>query len=97
MAYESSDSAEDKIKGFHCLDSWDGGKHRDFEQLVKRQLKDPGSMETYATRITPVNADGNHMIFMEFGAKNSFGGMVRSTARGSVDNETCNATFLAIE
>lgn len=54
-------------------------------------------METYETRITPVDANGQHRIFMDFGARNVFGGMVRSEAYGIVDNETCEATLLGIE
>ena len=55
-------------------------------------------MTTYETRISPVNtATGKHTILMDYGARNSFGGMVRGTARGTVDNETCEATLLNVE
>ena len=92
---DSADSAEDIRNGFHCLSKWDGN-HDGFERLVKRQLNDPGSMETFETRITPVDTSGKHVVFMDFGARNGFGGMVRSTARGTVDNETCEVTLLGI-
>ena len=88
---------EEKRKGFHCLSAWDGN-HDGFEELVKANLKDPGSMETYETRISPVNTTtGQHSIIMDFGARNSFGGMARHTATGWVDNETCEATLLNVE
>ncbi len=88
-------SAEEKRKGFHCLSDWDGN-HDELERLVRQRLNDPGSMETYETRIGTVQ-QGRHRIVMEFGAKNAFGGMVRSTATGWVDNESCEATLTGIE
>ena len=93
---EYRQTKEEKQKGFHCLSAWDGN-HDSFEELVKAKLKDPNSMETYETRISPVNAQGKHTILMDYGARNSFGGMVRGTARGTVDNETCEATLLNVE
>ncbi len=92
----TEETAEDKRKGFHCLSAWDG-HHDGLEALVKGHLNDPDSMKTYETRISPVNADGRHLIVMEFGAKNAFGGMIRNTASGWVDNETCRASLLGIE
>ncbi len=54
-------------------------------------------METHETRIWPVNSLGRHEVVMDFGARNSFGGMVRRTATGWVDNETCEAELLAVD
>ena len=50
-------------------------------------------METYKTRISPVNtATGKRAILVDYGVRNSFGAMVRGTAaRGTVNNETCAA------
>ncbi|MCY3544236.1 MAG: hypothetical protein OXH22_09365 [Chloroflexi bacterium] len=87
--------AEEKRKGFHCLSWWDGN-HDAFERLVKQRLNDPSSMETFETRVTPVK-DGKHEIIMEFGAKNAFGGMVRSFAFGTYDHQTCEPTLTRIE
>ena len=67
------------------------------EALVRDQLKDPSSMEAHETRIWPVNSLGRHEVVMDFGARNSFGGMVRHTATGWVDNETCEAELLAVD
>lgn len=92
----SAAEAEERRKGFHCLSAWDGN-HDGLEALVRQHLNDPGSMETYETRIAPVDADGQHVIIMEFGARNAFGGMVRSEAVGTIDNETCEAALLGIE
>ena len=92
----AAEKAEDKRKGFHCLSAWDG-HHDGFEALVKANLKDPSSMETHGTKITPVNDLGQHTIIMDFGARNSFGGMVRQEATGWVANETCEATLLSVE
>ena len=85
-------SAEDRRKGFHCLSGWDGN-HDGLEALVRAELNDPGSMETHETRITPVDANGDHTIIMDFSAKNAFGGRVRHEAVGKVSQATCRATL----
>lgn len=90
------EKAEDERKGFHCLSPWDGN-HDGLEALIRGQLKDPDSMETIETRITPVDANGNHQVFLRYRARNSFGGMVESQAIGSVDNDTCEASLLSNE
>ena len=43
---------EDRRKGFHCLDPWDGN-HNAFEEIVRFHLNDPGSMKTYSTKVPP--------------------------------------------
>ena len=92
-----AEKAEDRRKGFHCLSAWDGN-HNGLEDLVRDELNDPGSMETVETRITPVRPDsGQHVIIMEFTAKNAFGGRVRGEALGYVHPETCKATLIGIE
>ena len=88
---EQAELEEDRRKGFHCLSNWDGN-HEEFEDQVRALLNDPDSMDTYETRITPLDtSDNTHTIFMEFGAKNAFGGMVRSTATGFVNHSNCEA------
>lgn len=89
-------SAEDRRRGFHCLDAWDGN-HNGMEALIRDELNDPGSMETIETGITPVDADGQHTVRLEFTAKNAFGGRVRHTAYGWVDQASCRATLGWIE
>jgi len=95
---ESSDAdkAEEKRKGCHCLSVWDAN-HSGLEDLVRIVIKDPNSMETIQTRITPVDVNGNHRITMEFRSRNSFGGMVVNTATSSMDNDTCEATLLEVD
>ena len=85
-------SAEDRRNGFHCLSKWDGN-HDQLEDLVRANLNDPGSMETHSTSITPVDANGNHTIIMDFSAKNALGGRVRNEAVGEVSQATCKATL----
>ena len=94
-ATKAAEEAEDRRKGFHCLSKWDGN-HEGLEALVRDQLNDPGSKETYSTKIAPVNNLGKHGIIMDFGARNAFGGMVRSTAMGWINSETCEAELTSI-
>ncbi len=89
-------TAEDRRKGFHCLDPWDGN-HNGMEALIRDRLNDPGSMETIVTRIAPADAQGDHRIQLEFTAKNAYGGRVRHTAHGWVDQGTCRATLTLLE
>ena len=94
---QEAEKAADRTKGFHCLSAWDGN-HDGLEALVRDRLKDPGSMETHKTQITPVQeTTGQHRIIMDFGSRNSFGGMVRNQAIGWVDPDTCEATLVAVE
>ena len=44
---------EEKGKGFHYLDPWDGN-HNGVEAIIRDRLNDPGSMETIETRIAPL-------------------------------------------
>ena len=91
----TSDTNEDKRKGFHCLSPWDGN-HDGLEALIRDEIRDPNSMETIETRITPVNANGNHTVSLTFRSRNGFGGMVENTAVATVDNDSCKATLLSI-
>lgn len=92
---EEAERAQERENGFHCLSAWDGN-HNGLEELVRDVLSDPGSLETVKTSITPVQEDGTHIIFMDFTAKNAFGGRVRNTAMGTVDNETCEAVLTTV-
>lgn len=88
--------AENNKKGFHCLSQWDGNS-ADFIALVTARLREPSSFEVMETRITPRDTDGLHQIFMQYRAKNGFGGMNIETALGSVVSATCAVTFIAAE
>ena len=88
--------AEEERMGFHCLSAWDGN-HDGLEGLVRPQLNDPSSMETYETRIAPAGTDNQHPIRVTFGARNAFGGMVRLTAIGWIDHDSCEATLVSVD
>lgn len=95
-ARKAEERAERREKGFHCLSSWDGS-HRDVVETVKENLRDPSSFEHIETRITPVNSDGKHELFMEYRANNAFGGKVGGFARATVENSNCDAVITNIE
>ena len=82
-------AVEDRRKGFHCLSSWDGS-HRELADAVKASLRDPRSFEHSETRITPVDADGNHTLMMEYRARNGFGGMNVGQVAATVKNSDCS-------
>ena len=81
--------AEDKRQGFHCLNK-NTGRHWDMESLIKQSLKDPDSFEEVDTLVGDVE-NGEHLIWVDYRARNSFGGMVSGSASAYVDTETCLA------
>ena len=91
-AARKAERAERKEKGFHCLSPWDGS-HYNFEDLLKRRLKDPDSYEHIETRVTRKGADGLHTLYMRYRAKNSFGGFVVDTATGKYDAQCKVVSF----
>ena len=89
--------AEEERKGFHCLSAWDGN-HYGMEDLVRDRLQDPGSMETHSTNIWPIGGENKrHRVAMTFSAGNAFGGMVRHTAIGWIDHDSCEATLVSVD
>lgn len=90
-------SIEDQQRrGFHCLHSWDGA-HVEFMRDVKSKMRDPASFKHVETRITSRNKNGKHVIFMDYRAKNGFGGVNIATAKGIVDNTTCKHIITQLE
>lgn len=87
-AQEQSEEAEKRRKGFHCLSGWDGS-HRGLVDAVSKSLRDPDSFEHAETKITPVDANGQHTVIMTFRAKNGFGGTNVGSAMGEVRQSDC--------
>ena len=79
----------DRSRGFHCLSPLDGN-HDQFEDLIRPNLQDPGSMKTIETGITPATG-GVHDIRLRFTATNAYGARVTHVAYGTVDQDTCRA------
>lgn len=88
-AAESAEKAEERRKGFHCLSSWDGSD-RELVDAVKKSLREPSSFEHDETRISPVNAQGQHFVVMTFRAKNGFGGTNVGSATGMIRQSDCS-------
>lgn len=80
-----------------CVSPWDGN-HNGFEQLIRERLNDPGSMETHGTFYNPSDsvADGTIRIRLNYGARNSFGGMVRNDAIGEMNVRTCEVSIVTL-
>ncbi|MEO5759686.1 MAG: hypothetical protein ABIQ51_22850 [Mesorhizobium sp.] len=83
-----TDVAEDHRKGFHCLSAWDGSDSA-LVAKVNENLRDPSSFEHVETRISPVDSEGNHRVVMEYRARNGFGGLNVSIAKGTIRNSDC--------
>lgn len=82
------EQASDRSAGFHCLSKWDGS-HDDVVKLVKRGLREPSSFEHIETRVTPIKANGQHGLIMEYRARNGFGGANVQTATATYRNNDC--------
>lgn len=87
---------EQRVKGFHCLSSWDGS-HSAVKKYVEERMRDPDSFEHVETRISPVNDKGTHRLAMKYRATNGFGGLTVGSATAIVDNESCQATITSME
>ena len=61
-----------------CMDPWDGN-YNALEDLIRPQLSDPGSMETFGTYYCTWD-DLDDGLVLDYGAPNAFGGMVRTSA-----------------
>lgn len=84
-----AEAAEEKRRGFHCLSGWDGSQ-RNLVEWTKKNLNDPGSFEHDETRISPVDGDGTHTVFMDYRAKNGFGGVVRGSIVATIKSSDCS-------
>ncbi|MXZ95024.1 MAG: hypothetical protein F4Y99_03765 [Acidimicrobiaceae bacterium] len=64
-----------------CMDPWDGN-YNALEDLIRPLLNDPGSMETFGTYYFTWDDldDGLVTVRLDYGARNAFGGMVRTSA-----------------
>ena len=95
---KESEKAAERESGLHCLSAWDG-HHDGFQNLVKQQLNDPDSLEARETLVGKVGVPistfegrtGQHIIVMDYTAKNQLGGTVRAEAVGYVNSESCEA------
>ncbi|AJP73140.1 hypothetical protein [Sphingomonas hengshuiensis] len=96
VAQAEQEAAEEKVKGFHCLSSWDGS-NRDLIKQIKAKLGDPDSFSHTETTIAPVNDVGNHILRMDFRAANALGGKSIFTAWARIDHETCKADIISIK
>lgn len=80
-----------------CFSPWDGN-HDGMERQIRALLKDPDSMVTHGTYYNGNDdlSDGTMTIRMDYGARNSFGGMVRNNAIGEMNIRNCAVTLLDI-
>ena len=64
-----------------CMDPWDGNFNA-LEALIRDVLNDPGSMETHGTYYFTWDDldDGQVTVRLDDGARNTLGGMVRTSA-----------------
>jgi len=92
----AAEEAEDKRKGFHCLSAWDGA-YNELERYVEKRLRDPDSYEHIETRIAPVSESGTHLVYMQYRARNGFGGMTIGEAMAEITNEGCIMVSAVVE
>lgn len=83
-----AERAERKAKGLHCLSGWNR-QHDELVANVKANLRDPESFETISTRVSSRSVGGEHLIQMQYRARNGFGGMVVAHAAGMFRGSDC--------
>jgi hypothetical protein len=82
------ENAPPKLDRFHCLSAWDG-TYSALINVVKENLRDPGSFEHVETRISEIAEDGRQDVIMRYRAKNGFGGVNVQYAKGRLFNLNC--------
>lgn len=75
--------ARERELGLHCM-VIDRPKTVLRQEIIRR-LRDPSSFDHIATRITPVNARGEHTMLVQFRARNGFGGLGVQVATLTLD------------
>lgn len=95
-AAEAAADKERRRSGFHCLSEWDGA-HVGVKGFVRERMREPDSFEHIETRITPVSEAGIHLLFMDYRARNGFGGMNVATATAEITNSNCTARVTSLE
>ncbi|AYJ84700.1 hypothetical protein D3Y57_01015 (plasmid) [Sphingomonas paeninsulae] len=80
--------------GRHCL-STIGGEHSGLVVAFKQTPREPDSLEIINTRISEVDAQGNHNLVMSYRARNGFGGISIGTLEAEVKNSDCSFTILS--
>ena len=90
---------ERKKTGAHCVGGLFGNLGvNELERIIINRLNDRDSFENRGTKITPKNAKNQHTIFMEYSAKNAFGGVVVKTAVAIINSSDCKlVSVLAYE
>lgn len=84
---EEEEIDEDRLKGFHCLSSWNGS-HRELVNIVKPLLHDSSSFKHVKTLVGR-ERDGWHAITMTFSGKNLFNARVEQTAKARYSHKSC--------
>lgn len=86
-------ASEEHEKGLDCLTGFDGPglrlSHPALVSGLKETLRDPKSFEHVETRVGAKDAEGNHLVIMQFRAENGFGGMNLGYASAEMRNGTC--------
>lgn len=88
---ETLKQAERRRLGFHCLSSWDGA-HRQFVDDLRPTLVDPASFQHVETRISPLTPQGDHLLVMDYRARDAIGLLRPGRATAVVRGKDCRAT-----
>ena len=78
-------------KADDCLDPWDSN-HNGFEDQVRPLLDDEDSMSTLDTRLGIPSGQSEIPITMDYEADNIYGVSITTSARGTLNHETCRVT-----
>ena len=88
LGRDADKQAAERKAGFHCLSGLDGS-HRGIVSALKPTLRNPESFQHVETKITPVNAKGQHVLTMSYRAENGFGGLAFGNLVATVSNKDC--------
>ena len=95
-AAKAEAEAAKRRSGFHCLSGWDGS-HFAVKNYTEERMREPDSFDHIETRITPVDAEGYHLLIMTYRARNGFGGMSIGVTTAKIRSSDCRAIILSME
>lgn len=85
-------ASETRRLGDHCLAS-DGSPEK-LVSLLKSTMRNPSSFEHVRTKIEPVDANGQHRVFMQYRGQNGFGGMNLEGVEATLNSADCTVTMI---
>ena len=97
----SSTGAEASRSGADCIGP--DGSIPALSKQIQQKLNDPNSLEVHGTRVMKTTSSNSpalkefELVLIDYGARNSFGGMVRNEALGVLIPRICTGIIFSLD